>query len=83
MALELQIDRASEVPVYRQIIEKIASLIRAGSLKPGDRLPPERELSAQLGIARGTITRAYEELARNGIVEVAPDGVASSPPGRT
>ena len=71
MALELQIDRASEVPVYRQIIEKIASLIRAGSLKPGDRLPPERELSAQLGIARGTITRAYEELARNGIVEVA------------
>jgi len=60
MPLELQIDRSSEVPVYRQVIEKIASLIHAGTLKPGDRLPPERELSAQLGIARGTITRAYE-----------------------
>ena len=71
MPLELQIDRSSEVPVYRQIIEKIASLIRAGSLKPGDRLPPERELSQTLGIARGTITRAYEELTRNGIIEVA------------
>jgi DNA-binding transcriptional regulator YhcF (GntR family) len=71
MPLELQIDRNSEVPVYRQVIEKIASLIRAGSLKPGDRLPPERELSTQLGIARGTITRAYEELARSRLIEVA------------
>ncbi len=70
MPLELQIDRSSEVPVYRQVIERIASLVRAGGLKPGDRLPPERELSAQLGIARGTITRAYEELARNGLIEV-------------
>ncbi len=70
MPLELQIDRTSEVPVYRQVIEKVASLVRAGGLKPGDRLPPERELSAQLGIARGTITRAYEELARSGLIEV-------------
>jgi DNA-binding transcriptional regulator YhcF (GntR family) len=65
-----QIQRDSDVPAYRQIIEKIATLVRAGELRPGDRVPPERELSAQLGIARGTITKAYEELARSGILEV-------------
>jgi DNA-binding transcriptional regulator YhcF (GntR family) len=66
----LEIQRESDVPVYRQIIERVVTLVRAGELKPGDRMPPERELSAQLGIARGTITRAYEELARSGILEV-------------
>ena len=65
-----EIQRDSDVPAYRQIIERIATLVRAGDLKPGDRVPPERELSAQLGIARGTITKAYEELARSGILEV-------------
>jgi len=65
-----EIQRDSGVPAYRQIIEQITSLVRAGALKPGDRVPPERDLSAQLGIARGTITRAYEELARSGVLEV-------------
>jgi DNA-binding transcriptional regulator YhcF (GntR family) len=71
MPLEISIDRECDIPVYRQIIEKITSLVAAGGLKPGDRLPPERELALQLGIARGTITRAYEELVRSGILEVA------------
>ena len=70
MGLALDIQRASDVPVYRQIIEQIVMLVRSGELKPGDQVPPERELSAQLGIARGTITKAYEELARSGILEV-------------
>jgi DNA-binding transcriptional regulator YhcF (GntR family) len=70
MGLALEIQRASEVPVYRQIIEQIVMRVRSGELKPGDQVPPERELSAQLGIARGTITKAYEELARSGILEV-------------
>ncbi len=65
-----EIQRDSDVPAYRQIIEKIATLVRSGQLKPGDQVPPERELSSQLGIARGTITKAYEELARSGILEV-------------
>lgn len=70
MDLPLELDRASEVPVYRQIIEQVASLVRQGTLKPGDQIPPERDLSKQLGIARGTITKAYLELARSGIIEV-------------
>jgi DNA-binding transcriptional regulator YhcF (GntR family) len=71
MTLDLQIDRNSDIPVYRQLIEKLTVLVRAGTLKPGDRLPPERQLSADLGIARGTITKAYLELGRMGVLEVA------------
>jgi DNA-binding transcriptional regulator YhcF (GntR family) len=71
MSMEISIDRGSDIPVYRQIIEKITSLVASGDLKPGDRLPPERELAITLGIARGTITKAYEELVRSGILEAA------------
>jgi DNA-binding transcriptional regulator YhcF (GntR family) len=71
MALDISIDRKTDIPVYRQIIEKVTSLVSTGILKPGDRLPPERDLALQLGIARGTITKAYEELVRSGILEVA------------
>jgi DNA-binding transcriptional regulator YhcF (GntR family) len=71
MHFEISIERESDIPVYRQIIEKITSLVASGGLKPGDRLPPERELALHLGIARGTITKAYEELVRSGILEAA------------
>jgi DNA-binding transcriptional regulator YhcF (GntR family) len=71
MSAEISIDRGREIPVYRQIIEKITTLVSSGEMQPGDKLPPERELALQLGIARGTITKAYEELARSGILEVA------------
>jgi DNA-binding transcriptional regulator YhcF (GntR family) len=67
---DLEIDRTSGVPVYRQAIEQIASMVRSGALRPGDRLPPERQLASELGIARGTITKVYEELSRSGIVDV-------------
>ena len=57
-------------PIYRQLVEQILLGIKTGELKPGDRLPTERELSAQLGVARGTVKKAYRELADNNIIEV-------------
>ncbi|GAB1483867.1 hypothetical protein MASR2M78_26830 [Treponema sp.] len=68
----IKIDKDSVSPVYRQIIEQVASLIRSGSLKPGDRLPPERDLAEQLGLARGTVNKAYEELTRSQLLESIP-----------
>jgi DNA-binding transcriptional regulator YhcF (GntR family) len=67
---DLEIDKGMDTPVYRQILEKITGLIKNGELKPGDRLPPERDLALSLGIARGTIKKAYEELARNHIIDM-------------
>ena len=59
-----------DTPVYRQLIEKVVRDIRDGDLKPGDQLPPERVLAARLGIARGTIGRAYGELERGHVIDV-------------
>lgn len=57
-------------PIYKQLVEQILTFIKQGELAPGDRLPTERELSAQLSVARGTVKKAYSELADNNIIEV-------------
>src|SRR4051812_44982603 len=44
----------------------IREAIRGGSLRPGVRLPSSRTLAAQLGVSRGVITEAYEQLAAQG-----------------
>ena len=67
---KIGIDRTRDVPVYRQIIEKVTRVVQSRELNPGDRLPTERELAEEIGVARGTIAKAYEELERDGIVEV-------------
>ena len=64
--------------------------IRDGRLRAGDRLPPSRELSAQLDISRNTVSAAYERLIAEGFLLgqvgsgtfVAPAGSAIRPPGR-
>lgn len=57
---------------YEQIVNQLAELIRQGSLKPGDRLPPERELASAFGVGRPTLRQAITVLAEAGIVEVKP-----------
>ncbi|HNX76793.1 MAG TPA: GntR family transcriptional regulator [Candidatus Rifleibacterium sp.] len=71
MLLRLNIDNRSEAPIYRQISEQIAGMIRAGRLKPGEHLPPERELALQLRIARGTVKKAYEALVHQHYIVAA------------
>lgn len=70
MKLDINIDKQSTNPIYKQVIEQITIAVRNGVLKAGDRLPPERELALQLDVARGTIKKAYEELERNKVIEV-------------
>ena len=48
-------------PIYRAIVERLASDIAAGSLAPGDRLPTHRDLADRLGVTVGTVSRAYAE----------------------
>jgi DNA-binding transcriptional MocR family regulator len=57
-----------EGPLWRQLAEKIGAGIRAGRLAGGSRLPPERKLAWQLGVARNTIARAYADLEAEGLV---------------
>lgn len=53
-------------PLYLAIANAIAEGIRKGELRPGDRLPPQRELADLLGVTLGTISRAYLEGERRG-----------------
>ena len=57
-------------PIYKQLIDEILAKIRSGELRPGEKLPTERSLAQQLYVSRGTIKKAYKELADNNIIEI-------------
>jgi len=61
-------DRSQE-PKFRQIELHFRQAMAAGELKPGDRLPTVRGLARSLGVSTGTVTRAYEELRRDGAIQ--------------
>lgn len=60
--------RGARTPLYVAIAEAVAADIAAGRLGPGARLPPQRELAWRLGVTTGTVTRAYAEARRRGLV---------------
>jgi len=68
----VEIDPVSLLPPYEQLRQQIATMANAGVLKPGQRLPPVRQLANDLGIATGTVARTYRELENAGIVETQP-----------
>lgn len=55
-------------PLHAAIAEHLAGLITSGSLAPGTRLPPERQLATTLGVSRMTVRQALGELERGGLV---------------
>lgn len=55
-------------PHYLEIADRIAEDIRAGALKPGDRLPPQRRLAERLGVDFTTVSRGYTEAQHRGLV---------------
>jgi DNA-binding transcriptional MocR family regulator len=61
--------RLGEGPLQRRLAAALASAVERHDLLPGTKLPPERVLAAQLGVARITVSRAYELLERRGLVD--------------
>jgi GntR family transcriptional regulator len=64
----MQLRRNSSVPLYRQVRDVLAEQIQRGALSPGQRLPSEAQLAADLRINRLTVRRAVEALTREGLV---------------
>ena len=64
----LEVDPRSSVAPYEQLREQVTAMALAGTLAPGDRLPSIRQLANDLGIASGTVARAYRELESAGVV---------------
>jgi len=56
-------------PGYARLLEALTEDISRGTLQPGERLPTQRDLSRTLGVALGTVTRAYTEGVRSGFLE--------------
>src|SRR6516225_7127384 len=56
----------AHVPLHRQIETSIREAIRAGRLPRGSSLPPSRVLAADLGVSRGVVVEAYQQLAAEG-----------------
>lgn len=57
------------LPLYVQISEMLIREVMAGRLIDGERLPPERDMAANLGIAVGTLRKALAELEAKGLLE--------------
>ncbi|WP_067397897.1 PLP-dependent aminotransferase family protein [Falsirhodobacter sp. alg1] len=72
-------------PAYRSLAQGIAAAIDSGSLRPGDRLPPHRDLAWQLRVSVQTVSRAYEELIRADLIsgEVGRGSFVKSGPRET
>lgn len=57
-----------------EIFEQIRKLIVEGKLRPGDKLPPERELATQMGVSRPTLREAINKLEARGLLEQKQGG---------
>jgi GntR family transcriptional regulator len=68
----LRVDPSSAIPPFEQIRGQVATMIATGVISVGQRLPTIRQLAADLGLAGGTVARAYRELEREGLI--APRG---------
>jgi GntR family transcriptional regulator len=66
--VDLEVRTTDPTPPYEQLRRQLVDLVAAGALEAGTRLPPVRQLAADLGVAVGTIARAYRELEADGIV---------------
>ena len=58
MSLAFSLSPASDIPIYRQIIQQIHRSIVQGQLKPGEQLPPVRGLAESLVVNPNTVARA-------------------------
>jgi GntR family transcriptional regulator len=67
--LRAQIDRDKAVDLHDQVAAEIRRAIADGEAKPGERLPPAKDLAAVLGVNTNTVLRALRELRDEGLLE--------------
>jgi GntR family transcriptional regulator len=62
------IDPSASVPIYVQVVDQVKSATASGLLQAGEQLPSVRELALSLTVNPNTISRAYQELEREGLI---------------
>lgn len=70
--IEFQLDSASGVAPYLQLVQQVHQALRVGMLEPGEQLPTAQQVVAQLAINPNTVFKAYRDLEREGLVRARP-----------
>ncbi|WP_153502872.1 GntR family transcriptional regulator [Cumulibacter manganitolerans] len=65
----LHVEAGDPTPPFEQLRRQLSSLIVTGALEAGRRLPPVRQLAADLRLSPGTVARTYRELEQAGLVQ--------------
>ena len=74
MPIEKSITSIERVPVGEQVARQLLALVQNGSLKPGQKLPPERELSTMLEVSRPSLREALRALSLLGVLRIRQGG---------
>jgi DNA-binding transcriptional regulator YhcF (GntR family) len=69
MLRDVKVDRADPTDLYEQVAGEIRRAIAEGEAKPGERLPPAKDLAAVLGVNTNTVLRALRVLRDEGLLE--------------
>jgi GntR family transcriptional regulator len=70
--IDFQLDPASGIATYLQLVQQVHQALRLGLLQPGDRLPTAQQVVARLAINPNTVLKAYRDLEREGLVRARP-----------
>jgi GntR family transcriptional regulator len=70
--IEFQLDTASGVATYLQLVHQVHQALQLGILEPGDQLPTAQQVVARLAINPNTVLKAYRDLEREGLVRPRP-----------
>ncbi len=62
--------KARQNRIFQDVVEQVQAAILDGRIKPGEKLPPERELGEMLGTSRGTLREALRVLEQKGLIEI-------------
>jgi GntR family transcriptional regulator len=65
----VKVDRSDSTAVFEQVAAEIRRAILAGEARPGERLPPARDLAAELGVNTNTVLRSLRLLRDEGLLE--------------
>ena len=66
------VDPHSGVPIFRQLMDQVRTHVASGVLAPGDEMPSIRSLSVPLGVNPMTISKAYNQLVHDGVLDRRP-----------
>ncbi len=70
----MEFKEITPVRLYESVIDQIMDLVKRSELKPGDKLPPERELAEKLSISRNSLREAFRVLESRGLIRSKAGG---------